>query len=323
MASKKLTTDEVNALMEGLQSGATPSVIDLSGSDDVRPFVFGEDDLSLMGDYYALRQINERFARLARSVFLPMLRLQPRITAFAPEVKTFDEFTASIDNFMNLNISRIEELRGPMLMAIQPQFISTLTAAFYGGALSSGGEKRAEFTATEERVIELVSEGLTAALSKAWRDLMPVTIIEQGREVNTQFASVVDGAEPVIICSFILQLPGADSDKIDIVYPLQTLKPIAAQLRSRVQSDARQDDVSWREQIEKAILDIPLDLSALLGNPVMSVGGMTRLVSGDVLPLEVGEGVVIKVQDKPVFIGEMGEVSGKSAVNLTRRIAKP
>lgn len=323
MASKKLTTDEVNALMEGLQSGATPSVIDLSGSDDVRPFVFGEDDLSLMGDYYALRQINERFARLARSVFLPMLRLQPRITAFAPEVKTFDEFTASIDNFMNLNISRIEELRGPMLMAIQPQFISTLTAAFYGGALSSGGEKRAEFTATEERVIELVSEGLTAALSKAWRDLMPVTIIEQGREVNTQFASVVDGAEPVIICSFILQLPGADSDKIDIVYPLQTLKPIAAQLRSRVQSDARQDDVSWREQIEKAILDIPLDLSALLGNPVMSVGGMTRLVSGDVLPLEVGQGVVIKVQDKPVFIGEMGEVSGKSAVNLTRRIAKP
>lgn len=323
MASKKLTTDEVNALMEGLQSGATPSVIDLSGSDDVRPFVFGEDDLSLMGDYYALRQINERFARLARSVFLPMLRLQPRITAFAPEVKTFDEFTASIDNFMNLNISRIEELRGPMLMAIQPQFISTLTAAFYGGALSSGGEKRAEFTATEERVIELVSEGLTAALSKAWRDLMPVTIIEQGREVNTQFASVVDGAEPVIICSFILQLPGADSDKIDIVYPLQTLKPIAAQLRSRVQSDARQDDVSWREQIEKAILDIPLDLSALLGNPVMSVGGMTRLVSGDVLPLEVGQGVVIKVQDKPVFIGEMGEVSGKSAVNLTRRIVKP
>ena len=323
MASKKLTTDEVNALMEGLQSGATPSVIDLSGSDDVRPFVFGEDDLSLMGDYYALRQINERFARLARSVFLPMLRLQPRITAFAPEVKTFDEFTASIDNFMNLNISRIEELRGPMLMAIQPQFISTLTAAFYGGALSSGGEKRAEFTATEERVIELVSEGLTAALSKAWRDLMPVTIIEQGREVNTQFASVVDGAEPVIICSFILQLPGADSDKIDIVYPLQTLKPIAAQLRSRVQSDARQDDVSWREQIEKAILDIPLALSALLGNPVMSVGGMTRLVSGDVLPLEVGEGVVIKVQDKPVFIGEMGEVSGKSAVNLTRRIVKP
>ena len=114
MASKKLTTDEVNALMEGLAQSSSQSTVDIAGSDEVRPFTFGEDDLSLMGDYYALRQVNERFARLARSVFLPMLRLQPRITPFPPEVKSFDEYTDSIDNFMNLNISRIEELRGPM-----------------------------------------------------------------------------------------------------------------------------------------------------------------------------------------------------------------
>ena len=57
---------------------------DVSNSADVRTFQFGQDDLSLMGDYYALRLINERFARLARSVFLPMLRVQPRITPFPP-----------------------------------------------------------------------------------------------------------------------------------------------------------------------------------------------------------------------------------------------
>ena len=102
MASKKLTSDEVNALMEGLQDSPQGLNIDVSASDDVRPFAFGEDDLSLMGDYYALRQVNERFARQARTVFLPMLRIQPRITSFAPEVKTFDEYCASIDAFMNL-----------------------------------------------------------------------------------------------------------------------------------------------------------------------------------------------------------------------------
>ena len=66
----------------------------------------------------------------------------------------------------------------------------------------------------------------------SWRDLMSITLVGQGREVNTQFASVVDGSELVIICSFIVQLPGAGSDTIDVVYPLQTLKPIASQLRS-------------------------------------------------------------------------------------------
>ena len=49
MASKKLTTDEVNALMEGLAQSNSQSTVDIAGSDEVRPFTFGEDDLSLMG----------------------------------------------------------------------------------------------------------------------------------------------------------------------------------------------------------------------------------------------------------------------------------
>ena len=320
MASKKLSSDEVNALMEGLEDSSHSTNIDISSSDDVRPFAFGEDDLSLMGDYYALRQVNERFARQARTVFLPMLRIQPRITSFAPEVKTFDEYCASIDAFMNLNISRLEELRGPVLLAIPPKFISTLTASYYGGTINSGGGGRSEFTSTEERVIELVSDGLNNALMLSWRDLMSVTLTEQGREVNTQFASVVDGSELVIICSFVIQLPGAGSDTLDLVYPLQTLKPIASQLRSRVQSDASQDNISWREMMEKAILNIPLNLSALLGQPVMSVGNLTRLKTGDVVPMIVNEGVTVKVEDKPFFSGEMGEVAGKSAISLQKRM---
>ena len=89
--SKKLTSDEVNALIDGL--GDESSSASMGGDDghvDVRPFSFGSDDLSLLGDYYALRMINERFCRFARSVFLPMLRIQPRISSFPPEVKTFD-----------------------------------------------------------------------------------------------------------------------------------------------------------------------------------------------------------------------------------------
>ena len=123
--SRKLSTDEVDALMAGLQSGVISTEGNIGPEAEVRPFVFGSDDLSLLGDYYALRLINERFARLARSTFLPMLRIQPRISSFPPEVKTFDEYCASIDAFMNLNISRIEELRGAFLMAIPPKFIST------------------------------------------------------------------------------------------------------------------------------------------------------------------------------------------------------
>ena len=52
--------------------------------------------LELLGDYYALRLINERFARLVRSIFLPMIRMQPKINPFPPEVKTYDEYSAGL-----------------------------------------------------------------------------------------------------------------------------------------------------------------------------------------------------------------------------------
>ena len=319
MSSRKLTSEEVDALMEGLQASDYEVQADVAASSDVRAFQFGQDDLSLMGDYYALRLINERFARHARSVFLPMLRLQPRISPFPPEVKTFDEYCEGIDNFMNLNISRMEELRGPMLLTLGPKFISTLTASFYGGSIYQPDQKRTEFTNTEERVIELVHEGLSECLSVAWTDLMPITLSHQGREVNPQFASFVDGSELVIICAFLIQLPNGESVNMDVVYPLQTLKPIATQLRSRMQSDTN-DDVSWRERMEHAILNIPLNVTAFLGKPVMSMGQLIRLQTGDVVPIQVNEGIELRVEDNPIFLADIGEVSGQAAVSLTKRI---
>ena len=319
MSSRKLTSEEVDALMEGLQASDYEVQADVADSSDVRAFQFGQDDLSLMGDYYALRLINERFARHARGVFLPMLRLQPRISPFPPEVKTFDEYCEGIDNFMNLNISRMEELRGPMLLTLGPKFISTLTASFYGGSIYQSDQKRTEFTNTEERVIELVHEGLSECLSVAWTDLMPITLSHQGREVNPQFASFVDGSELVIICAFLIQLPNGESVNMDVVYPLQTLKPIATQLRSRMQSD-RNDDVSWRERMEHAILNVPLNVTAFLGKPVMSMGQLIRLQTGDVVPIQVNEGIELRVEDNPIFLADIGEVSGQAAVSLTKRI---
>ena len=319
MSSRKLTSEEVDALMEGLQASDYEVQADVADSSDVRAFQFGQDDLSLMGDYYALRLINERFARHARSVFLPMLRLQPRISPFPPEVKTFDEYCEGIDNFMNLNISRMEELRGPILLTLGPKFISTLTASFYGGSIYQPDQKRTEFTNTEERVIELVHQELSECLSVAWTDLMPITLSHQGREVNPQFASFVDGSELVIICAFLIQLPNGESVNMDVVYPLQTLKPIATQLRSRMQSDTN-DDVSWRERMEHAILNVPLNVTAFLGKPVMSMGQLIRLQTGDVVPIQVNEGIELRVEDNPIFLADIGEVSGQAAVSLTKRI---
>ena len=112
-----------------------------------------------------------------------------------------------------------------------------------------------------------------------------------------------------------------DAANFDIIYPLQTLKPIASLLRSKVQSDKVEDDVSWRQRLENAVLEVPLKLSARLSKPVVSMGKLINLQPGEVIPIQLGEGVEVRVEDKPIFLGEMGEVSGQSAINLNKRIS--
>jgi flagellar motor switch protein FliM len=322
-STRKLSTEEVNALIEGLD-GEDGEETTFEGADDsnVRPFAFGSDDLSLMGDYYALRMINERFARFSRSIFLPMLRIQPRISSFPPEVKSFDEYAANIDGFMSMNVSRMEELRGNMMMVIDPTFISILTNAYYGGKIESLKNRRTEFTSTEDRLIELITKQLNEVLQDAWNDLTPTTISYQSREINPQFASFVDGSDLVVICSFVVQLPNIDAATFDIIYPLQILKPIASQLRSRVQSDTSYDDETWRERMEKAVLEIPLKVRAKLSEPKLSMKSLLNLKQGDVFPIQIGEGVEILMDEELLFRGEIGDVSGQAAISLTSRITK-
>jgi flagellar motor switch protein FliM len=319
MSSKKLTQVEVDALISSVNINALAAA-DVSASKQIRDFEFGADDLSLLGDYYALRVINDRFARLARAVFQPMLRFQPRITAMSPEVKTFDEYCENAPSLMSLTTSRIDELRGSKMMVIEPDLIAALTNAYYGGDLGLKNRPRNDFTATEDRIVDIITKGLNENLLAAWQDLMPLTFSDESREENLQFVSFVDGTETVIVCSFSIQLPKTKTARIDILYPLQTLKPIAAQLRSRMQSEVMDDDLTWRERLEIAVSEVSLILDVQVCKPRLSLSQLIDMRKGDVYPIRLREGLSVLIKDEKIFIANIGEVAGTSAITITKKI---
>ena len=232
VGSRKLSNDEVEALLSGLDEESNEDTAQQFDPTEVREFKFGTEDLSLLGDYYALRMINEKICRFTRSVFLPMLRIMPRISSFPPEVKSFDEYVESCDNFVSVTNSRIEELRGNSLLVIEAPFVSHLTNSYYGGSkVQSLFAQSGEFTATEQRIIEIITEGMNASMEAAWKDMLQTKFEVQSREENIQFVSFVDGADTVIVCAFMVQMPNHDPVSFDVVYPLQTLNAISSQLR--------------------------------------------------------------------------------------------
>ena len=320
--SRKLSSEEVNALMEGLKSGDLSASTTIKDGKEIeyKTFQFGSDDLSLLGDYYALRLINERFARTVRSVFLPLLRVQPRISSFPPEVKSYEEYSSGLDAFMSMTNSRIDELRGSMLTVLPPNFVNLCTSSRYGGKLEVSETNRTEFTSTEEKIIEVVNVGIAKVLEQSWKDLTPITIKFHSREQNPQFAAFVESSDLIIVCSFVMQLPKVDSMSFDIVYPLQTLKPVSSLLRSRVQSDVVETNLSWRDKLEKAVLEVPLKVQSNLSEPVVSMSKLLRIKEGDTLNINVDDTVDFYVSNQKYFKAEMGEVKGNASVKLTKRL---
>lgn len=324
MASRrKLTSEEVAALVnEADDQNASDMVVNGTGGHhaEVRNFKFGSDDLSLLGDYYGLRLINERFSRMVRVIYQPMLRVQPRVTSMPPKVQTYEEYCQNVETFMSLTTWRIEELRGGVLLVVAPEFISTLTNSYYGGKVQHASKRRTEFTATELRIIEILSDGIAETLEVAWRDLTSITLGQPSREENVQFATFVENTEQVIVCTFHIQLPNMSTEHIDIIYPLQTLKPIATQLRSRVQSDVVEDDLSWRERLERAVMTIPMTLSARIAETKLPMSRLLAASSGDVITMPAGDHLTILIEDEEVFEAELGDVGGVRAVHMTKKL---
>jgi len=323
VGSRKLSDDEVEALLGGLEEDKKQASVTTFDPNEVREFKFGAEDLSLLGDYYALRLINEKIARYVRSVFLPMLRVLPRISSFPPEVKSFDEYSETCDNFASITNSRIEELRGNCLLVVQAPFISHLTNTYYGGSkVKALFETQGEFTATENRIIEIISEGMLTCLENAWRDLIDTKFDVQSREENIQLISFVDGDDTVIVCSFMVQLPQRDPMSFDIVYPLQTLKPISSQLRSRVQNEYAVDDRTWKQRLQNAVLSIPLTLSAELSRPKTTIGKLWKSKVGDTFIMPMTESVLIKVEGQSIFRADVGKVGANAAVSMKSRVTE-
>ena len=75
------------------------------------------------------------------------------------------------------------------------------------------------------------------------------------------------------------------------VYPLQTLKPVSSLLRSRVQSDVVESNLSWRDKLEKAVLEVPLRVQSNLSEPIVSMSKLLRIKEGDTLNINVDDTV--------------------------------
>ncbi|MGF1614014.1 MAG: flagellar motor switch protein FliM [Gammaproteobacteria bacterium] len=316
-----LTQEEIDALLQGVDSGDVATDGGETAHDgEVRPYDFTSEDRIVRGRLPTLEMINERFARHLRISLFNLLRRTPEVTVRSVQMLKFSEYVHSLFAPANLNLVRIRPLRGTALFTLDPKLIFFAVDNFFGGngRFQVKIEGR-DFTPTELRIVAMILERVFADLVEAWAPVLPVKFDHIGSEINPQFASIVSPSEVVIVSVFSIDLEGGGGD-FHIALPYTMVEPIREILNTGFQTDRSEHDERWSQSLREEIETAEVQLSVRLVGTVVTLRELLALKPGDVIPIEFPETFLARVDEIPVFRGQLGNSRGNLALKVIHTI---
>ena len=317
MTSDLLSQDEIDALLNGVDTGAIETEEPPHDPGVARTYDFASQDRIVRGRLPTLEMINERFVRTWRIGLFNLLRRSAELSVRGIETVKFGEYLHSLYVPTNLNLVKFKPLRGVGLIVFEPKLVFTMVDNFFGGdgRYPAKIEGR-EFTATEMRVIQLLLKQTFADLIDAWAPVMPVDFEYITSEVNPHFANIVSPREYVVVSRFHVELDGGGGD-LHVTLPYSMLEPIRELLDAGIQSDRVHDDDSFRVTMHEQLRTAEVTVSSVLAEKRINLRELTRLKVGDILPIDMPKSVPVCVEQVPVFTGEFGISNGMNAVKIT------
>jgi flagellar motor switch protein FliM len=308
-----LSGEEISALMSeapGASGGG-------SSAGGARAFPFGGEGGRPMSALPALDRMSERMAKKLRGLVEPFARAKPRVVAEPAYVRNYGDWQAEQAEFVSLSLYALKPLKGAILLAIEPAFISRLVDARYGGTGDIPPTRAREFTATEESLLARLSEQVIEALAAVWTEIVPVKPGLRARETNVAFAALVRPDEPVAVTRFtITPWPGKDA-QIEIVYPVSALRSIEQELL-RSHDDAPPPAGEWRDRLAAAVGEIRFPARTVLARPELTFSELMQLQVGDVIPVTLPSLVPLLVEGRRIAVGTIGEHDGRAALRVER-----
>jgi flagellar motor switch protein FliM len=320
MAEEVLNRDEVEALLNGVDSGAVETRPE-APRGEARPFDFVSQARIVRGRMPTLEMINERFARLLRIGLFNMLRRSPEISVAPIRTLKFGDYVQGLHVPTSLNMVRINPLRGTALVVVDPRLVFALIDNYFGGSGRATNFEGRDFSATEMQIIRNLLDQSFGHMSEAWKPVAEIKVEYLSSESNPHFVNCASPTEVVVVSSFNIGLEGGGGD-LHITIPYSMLEPFKSQLDSGVQGDRQDIDGQWEHLLAAQIEDADVELTTVLGRIRSSFGALMNLKSGMVLPCDFDGTVTAYAEGVPIARGALCEHRGQHAIQVHERVRR-
>ncbi|MDQ8757161.1 FliM/FliN family flagellar motor switch protein [Sphingosinicella sp. LHD-64] len=309
-----LSGEEISALMSGAQG--EPDGAGSSGA--ARPFPFGGDAGRPMAVLPAVDRLNERMVRRVRDLIEPFARAKPNVTVEPTVVRSFGDWQAEQGEFASLSLYSFKPMKGAILIRIEPEFVSRLVDAYYGGTGALPTRRAREFTATEESVASRLADTLAAALGQVWSEVVPAQPLLRSRETHAGFAGLAKAEEAIAVSQFTIAPWPGQGATIEILYPVAGLRSLEHLLAAKPSDDVGLTGSDWRRRMGTAVGEVRIKARTVLARPELPLSELMQLRPGDVIPVSLPTHVPLLVEGRRFAIGTIGEHDGRAALKIEK-----
>ena len=318
MATDFLSQDEVDALLKGV-TGETdePEATD-DGEGGVRTYNLGTQERIVRGRMPTLELINERFARYLRIGLFNYMHRTTEISVGPIRVQKYSEFIRNLVVPTNLNLVAAKPLRGTSLFVFDPNLVFLVVDNMFGGdgRFHTRVEGR-DFTPTEQRIIRGLLNVVFNEYARSWKPVYDISFDYIRSEMNSQFANIATPSEIVISTTFSIEFGGTAAD-MHICFPYSMVEPIRDLLYSSMQSDQLSTDQRWIVMLRRQLKDAEVEIAAQLTSTTVTLGQILKMQVGDIIPVNVPDTIIAKVDDIPLMECRYGQQGGQFALKIER-----
>ncbi|MBN9231167.1 MAG: flagellar motor switch protein FliM [Legionella sp.] len=315
------------AALENLEEPLIPSTETIENTavsfkeSEVKTLNFSSPDRIVKGKLPVLERIYDRAVRSFAANIYQLTAKDFEIKQNQLQIIKHREFMESLPNPILIGIYKFKPLRGKGAILFDSTFVYDLVDYYFGGSSQFLAQKdRTDFTATELRVMEVVTTKLIADLVSAWKPLIQLDIVKFSDETNPQLVNLSEPEELLLVVQCSLDF-GKETGAFYFVLPYSMVEPIKEQLELGASRPEDEIDPNWVKSLKEELMEVELTISSTMAYTESTLGSVISWQVGDFLPMEMKEIVTLDVEGTPGFTASVGTANDKRAIKIIKNIS--
>jgi flagellar motor switch protein FliM len=321
-----LSQDEIDALLSGIanQQDAAPESRPFHGQpgadtsahgpsvSDPRPYDFTRSEISTRGRLPGLEVILNDFARRLQSMFASQLGKSVDVSYDGMEMVAYGTLIQSLPLPASIHIVRLEPLRGMEILVVEARLAFAMIELFFGGSSQKITKVEGrDFTPIETTFLGKFVVRMLKGMEESWQSVIPLKGRYIRSELNPYLLNIASAGEAMILANYTIHMSPI-SGTILFSLPLSAIEELRDQLKSGVQVNDNPENLGLFKRAQQSLLNIELDVQAVVDVVDMSVGEIMGLRPGDIIQLNVPglDDVELWVEGKRKFVGKGAQRNG-------------